>query len=104
MFNSIRIIEIHGLTSKYWLREGNKLFDEGSYEVAIDSYQKAGDNPEATDKIGISLYRLNRYNDTIDWFTSVSPKSSEAWNSYGSALKAMKLEEQAEYAFDRATG
>jgi len=104
LFNSIRITEIHGLTSKYWLREGNKLFDEGSYEMAVDSYQKAGDNPEATDKIGISLYRLNRYNDTIDWFTSVSPKSSEAWNSYGSALKAMKLEEQAEYAFDRATG
>ena len=103
LFNSIRITEIHGLTSKYWLREGNKLFDEGSYEMAVDSYQKAGDNPEATDKIGISLYRLNRYNDTIDWFTSVSPKSSEAWNSYGSALKAMKLEEQAEYAFDRAT-
>ena len=103
LFNSIRITEIHGLTSKYWLREGNKLFDEGSYEVAIDSYQKAGGNPEATDKIGISLYRLNRYNDTIDWFTSVSPKSSEAWNSYGSALKAMNLEEQAEYAFDRAT-
>lgn len=104
LFNSIRITEIHGLTSKYWLREGNKLFDEGSYEMAVDSYLKAGDNPEATDKIGISLYRLNRYNDTIDWFTSVSPKSSEAWNSYGSALKAMNLEGQAEYAFDRATG
>jgi len=104
LFNSIRITEIHELTSRYWLREGNKFFDEGSYEVAIDSYQKAGGNPEATDKIGISLYRLNRYNDTIDWFTSVSPKSSEAWNSYGSALKAMNLEDQAEYAFDRATG
>jgi hypothetical protein len=104
LFNSIRITEIHGLTSKYWLREGNKLFDDGSYEMAVDSYQKAGGNPEATDKIGISLYRLNRYNDTIDWFTSVSPKSSEAWNSYGSALKAMNLEAQAEYAFDRATG
>ena len=104
LFNSIRITEIHELTSKYWLREGNKLFDEGSYEMAVDSYLKAGDNPEATDKIGISLYRLNRYNDTIDWFTSVSPKSSEAWNSYGSALKAMNLEDQAEYAFDRATG
>ena len=104
LFNSIRITEIHGLTSKYWLREGNKLFDEGSYEMAVDSYQKAGDNPEATDKIGISLCQLNRYNDTIDWFTSVSPKSSEAWNSYGSALKAMNLEGQAEYAFDRATG
>ena len=101
LFKSIRITEIHKRTSKYWLRKGNEFFNNASYEAAISSYKNAEDNQEASDKIGISLYRLSRYNDTIDWFSSARPKSSEAWNSYGLALRAMNLEAQAEYAFNQ---
>jgi hypothetical protein len=56
---------------------------------------------EVIDKKGIALYMLGRYNETIDWYSSARPKSSEAWYSYGMALKAMHLESQAEYAFDQ---
>lgn len=86
------------------VKVGNDLFNQGKYEEAIAAYDKLAaldEISETSDNKGISLYKLGRNNEAVEWYDSHNPISSEAWYIYGRLLKSMGLDAQAEYAFDQ---
>lgn len=114
IFKSVNITRVEGSEPnlRYLIGQGNRLFDQGKYEEAVDTYDmiatfntRSVNYEEASgivDNKGIALYKLGRYNETMDWFDLHNPESSYALDIYGQLLESMGFESQAEYAFDQA--
>lgn len=111
LFKSINISKITGESPKYLITEGNRLFNEGLFEEALIVYGKIAaynkyptryETSEVVDNTGMALYKLGRYNETLDWFDINKPRSSQTWNIYGQLLESKNFMEEAEYAFSEA--
>ena len=112
VFKSFNISKISGENPRYFIKEGNRLFNEGSLEEALIIYGKLAEynkyppaqyeTTEVIDNMGIALYKLGKYNESLDWFDRKHPRSSQTWNIYGQLLKSKNFTDEAEYAFYRA--
>lgn len=76
--------------SNSWLSKGEKLFDSGEYQEAIDSFDYALKiNPDLSDalyKKGKALEALNRYKEALESYkktTLADGKNSAAWYRQG---------------------
>jgi tetratricopeptide (TPR) repeat protein len=92
-----------------WFDRGNSLCEEGRYEDAIKSYDRAvsikPDYYEAWGNRGITLDNLGRYEDAIksyDRAISIKPDSYEAWYRRGLDLDDLGRYEDAIKSHDRA--
>jgi tetratricopeptide (TPR) repeat protein len=92
-----------------WFKEGNKNYNNGNYQKAIECYDQAIKlNPQLKEGLcnkGIALCRLGKYQDAIDAFDQaidICPNYSKAWRSKGHVLEAMGREDEAKQAFQNA--
>jgi CHAT domain-containing protein/tetratricopeptide (TPR) repeat protein len=95
--------------AKEWFDRGNSLFEEGRYEEAIESYDRAisikHDYYEAWYSRGISLDNLGRYEEAIESYDrAISFKHDlhEAWDNRGISLDNLGRYEEAIKSYDRA--
>jgi tetratricopeptide (TPR) repeat protein len=93
----------------YWFDEGNKNYNNGNYQRAIECYDQAINlNPklkEAWCNKGIALCRLEKYKDALKAFDqalNICPEYSKAWRCKGQAFEAIGQDDEAEQAFRNA--
>ncbi len=89
--------------------EGNKNYDEGNYQKAIECYDQAtrlnSQLKEAWYNKGRALCAQGKYPEAIGAFDQaihICPNYSKAWRSKGRALEAMGRDDEAEQAFQNA--
>jgi tetratricopeptide (TPR) repeat protein len=89
--------------------EGNKNYNKGNYQKAIECYDQAINlNPklkEAWCNKGMALYRLEKYKDALKAFDQaliICPDYAKAWRCKGQAFEAMGLYDEAKQAFQNA--
>ncbi len=92
-----------------YFEQGNKLFEQGDYEGAIHSYNKALEIdpkyvPAWTNK-GAALGSLGRHEEAIDCSDKaleIDPKDALAWTSKGAALGSLGRYEEAIVCFSKS--
>jgi tetratricopeptide (TPR) repeat protein len=98
------------MIAEEWLKEGDKLFDLGEFEKALEAYDRISEfHPKYADacyRKGTILLKLSRYKDAVKAYQIVlwrNPGSARAWNYKGFALDEQGKYEEALKAYDNAT-
>ncbi len=96
-------------TAEDFFSEGNQFYEQGHYEKAIESYDKAieikPDYFQAWGNRGIALGKLEKYEEAIlsfDKVTEIKPDNSYAWYNRGIALGKLEKYEEAILSYDKA--
>jgi tetratricopeptide (TPR) repeat protein len=94
---------------KDYAKQGEKLFIEGKYQEALNTYAKALEIqeslPEVWNNRGVILTKLQRYAEAIDSYDQAIKIHSDypdAWNNRGVALGKLKEYEKAVASYDHA--
>jgi tetratricopeptide (TPR) repeat protein len=97
-------------TAAYWLENAKKSYSKGSYEKALDYFNKSlwvdPLNVSVWYMKGITLEGLNRYDEAmycINKIIEAYPKSAVAWNQKGIILYKLGSYDEAAKCFYRAT-
>ena len=105
--------------SAYWLQfwvlerglegDGFRLYQSGSYERAIESYNQAlsnkPDDYQILNNLGLVLYSMGRYQEAIENFnkaTDSNSKDNTAWNNRGNAFLKLGQHQEAIASYDKA--
>lgn len=102
-------LALQSSSADYWLGRGHALCDQGIYDQAIASYDKAlslrPDDPQAWFGRGNMAAALGRFEDAIasyDRSTEIEPDDYQAWNNRGYALHRLGQYEGAIASYDKA--
>ena len=95
--------------AEVWLRKGNALYEQGSYNEAVQAYNRAIMlNPQletAWFNKGNALYMQGDYNEALlvfDRTIEINPQDANAWNCRGLTLIKLGYTVKANAAFTRA--
>ena len=96
-------------TADYWVQQGNEFFSKGSYEVALDCYNKSIEldprNAVSWNNKGLALYYLGKYNETIRAYEKaieIDPQYADAWGGKGDALRILGEYNESVKAYENA--
>jgi tetratricopeptide (TPR) repeat protein len=102
-------LALQSSSADYWLGRGHALCDQGIYDQAINSYDKAlslrPDDPQAWFGRGNMAAALGEFETAItsyDQATTFEPDDYQAWNNRGYALHRLGQYEAAIASYDKA--
>lgn len=102
-------LALQSSSADYWLGRGHTLCDQGIYDQAIASYDKAlslrPDDPQAWFGRGNMAAALGEFETAIasyDRSTEIEPDDYQAWNNRGYALHRLGQYEAAIASYDKA--
>jgi S-layer protein (TIGR01567 family) len=97
------------ISARQYFYDGNEQYEEGLYESALWSYNKAisivSESPTLWYYKGDVLYQLGRYDEAVKAYKSaigLYPSFREAWNNMAAALKELHRNNEALDAFHRS--
>jgi tetratricopeptide (TPR) repeat protein len=97
------------LTASYWLQQGDKLYINNSYALAIDCYEKAIEiDPnfdEAWNNKGNSLYQLGRFKESTEDYNralKINPINIDAWTNKGKTLRQIEKYDESLESFNKS--
>jgi len=95
--------------AKNWLYQGNANYTKGSYEKALNCYEKAIEfatkSPTLWYYKGDALYQLQMYKDAVKAYkqaTDLAPNFTEAWNNLALSYRNLGLKEESLDAFTKS--
>ena len=96
-------------TADYWIQQGNEFYNKGSYEIAIDCYNKSieldSQNAVSLTNKGLALGHQGKYNESIkcyDQAIKIDPQYADAWFNKGNALRIIGEYNESIKAYENA--
>ncbi|WP_367343375.1 tetratricopeptide repeat protein [Methanomethylovorans sp.] len=95
--------------AEVWYSKGRDLYELGTYEEALQAYQKAieikSDHPYAWNNKGVVLHDLNKKVEALEAYEKaieIKPDLADAWSNKGAILKDLGRYEEALKACEKA--
>jgi tetratricopeptide (TPR) repeat protein len=100
-------------TADYWIQKGDEFFNKGSYDIAIDCYNRAIElDPQYADawsNHGYVLYdkfrrirNLDKYDEALDLAIKINPIDDYFWREKSFILRSIGKYDEAIQALDKA--